>query len=128
MSPDAQNADRLLDDVVLERELRQALGPEREGLVDVLRIGQDMEQFLLQNPAAKKMAQWAFDQASAAALVLFGSSDITTQECQDAHFEGRLGMAMISVMNQMLVEGRAAEQMILATEFMASEQLPEGDG
>ena len=119
MSRDQSN---LSDDDVLASEWKKQVGPEAGALIDVFRNSLELEAYLEKNPQPRELVKLAYQKVGDATHQLFESTDITTPECQQAHFEGRVGLTILSWVHGTLVEGKTAEDLLRAEADMEDTQ------
>jgi hypothetical protein len=97
-----------------EYELRDRLGPESEGLVDLLIMSELMEDWINADPVGKLVYSNAKAQVDRATRELFAESDVSSTKAADAHFRGRVAIAMLQMIEETLQAGRNAAQAITA--------------
>jgi hypothetical protein len=96
---------------VAEAELRNRLG-ENEGLVDILIMSERMESWINQDPVGKFIFKQAQDDLDAAVKTIFSETDLASAACRDAHFRGRVAIAMLGLIEETLQAGKNAAQAI----------------
>lgn len=98
-----------------EAELRRRLGDD-ESLVDVLIVSERMEAWINADPVGKYVYKHAQDRLDAAIRTIFTESDPGNERARAAHFDGRVAIAMLKMIDETLQAGVNAAQAITADE------------
>jgi hypothetical protein len=96
-----------------EAELRRRLGDD-EALVDVLIVSERMEAWINADPVGKYVYKHAQDRLDAAIKTMFTETDPGNDRARAAHFEGRVAIAMLRMIDETLQAGVDAAQAITA--------------
>lgn len=115
--PDTDNLDGYRADPDLtvnpEDELRARLGEDAYN-VDLLIFGQQMEEFVSKHPVGRRLYEKAQAEVARCTQVIFSSATLEVPAVREAHFNGRVAIAMLKLIDEAITQGVEAKRAILA--------------
>lgn len=120
---DGYRADPDLTAANPEDELRARLGDEAYN-VDLLIFGQQMEEFVSKHPVGRRLYEKAQVEVARCTQILFSSATLDTDRVREAHFNGRVAIAMLKMIDDAITQGIEAKRAILADD---GSDTPTGD-
>jgi hypothetical protein len=95
-----------------ETALRRRVGPENEVLVDALILSEQMETWINEDPIGKYLYAQANERITQCTETLFSLPSLDNPKAVDAHFNGRVAISMLKLIDDAIKAGRESAQLI----------------
>lgn len=95
-----------------ETELRRRMGPDNEVLVDALILSEQMEEWINKDPVGKFLYTQANERITQCTETLFALPTLDNPKAIEAHFNGRVAISMLKLIDDAIKAGRESARLI----------------